>query len=360
MARALGVGWWNLQNYFDTDDDPIADDFEYTPARGWTPSLFEFKRSQLAAVLRAMDAARPLDLLAVCEVEQDELLADLLTHAGLARLEVVRDPAGTSDLRGIDVALAVDPARLAVERVRSHVVSLRYATRDILEVSLRERATGTPLVVIASHWPSRGLGRYRSEPLRAAVAEQIAYLVQDHVKLAAREYLDALEADDIARVQARWETPVLILGDFNDEPADRSVTEHLRASRELDRVRGETNDIDGFRSAARYRGQEVFLYNPMWPHLARENVGTYYLDALRSGEKFANRYQVLDQLVVSRGLLGSQPLQLDLGSVAIFADPLVATRSGRPRRFRFDRDGVRAPSGVSDHLPVLAAIEVVG
>ena len=70
------------------------------------------------------------------------------------------------------------------------------------------------------------------------------------------------------------------------------------------------------------------------------------------GEVFANRYQVLDQLVVSRGLLKPAGLRLDLDSVDIFSAPSVATPSGRPRAF--DR---RTLKGTSDHLPLVATLE---
>jgi hypothetical protein len=42
-------------------------------------------------------------------------------------------------------------------------------------------------------------------------------------------------------------------------------------------------------------------------------------------------------VVVTRGLLQGQGLQLDLDSVTIFRDPLVATPAGRPPR-AFDRN----------------------
>jgi hypothetical protein len=75
------------------------------------------------------------ELLGVCEVEGDDVLE---------QLQVVKDPIGTSDLRGIDVSLAFDDRKLAVVEARSHVVHLRYQTRDIFEVvfELVERAIG--------------------------------------------------------------------------------------------------------------------------------------------------------------------------------------------------------------------------
>ena len=54
----------------------------------------------------------------------------------------------------------------------------------------------------------------------------------------------------------------MVVGDFNDEPSDRSVVDHLRASNDLDRVIGKTNDIDGFKKeTGDYRAQDVFLFN---------------------------------------------------------------------------------------------------
>jgi len=68
-------------------------------------------------------------------------------------------------------------------------------------------------------------------------------------------------------------------------------------------------------------------------------------------EAFANRYQVLDQIICSRGLLAASGLRLDVDSVAIHTTDTVATKSGRPRGF--DRE---TRKGTSDHLPVTAVL----
>ena len=140
--------------------------------------------------------------------------------------------------------------------------------------------------------------------------------MRDHVRFDAQRYLELKAANDLAAVQARWETKVLIMGDLNDEPADRSLVEHLQASSERDRVAGPTNDITAFRAeAADYRGDDTFLYNPGWKFYAPENTGTYFISSTPD-EQFANRYQVLDQMIVSRGLLATSGLRLDPDSVA--------------------------------------------
>lgn len=349
----LALTWWNLENFFDTEDDPISKDFDYTPANGWTPEAFNAKKANLAAALMQTHGGSPPDILAVCEIEKDGLLAEVVREMGAKKLGVVRDRAGTSDLRGIDVAVAYNRDKLAVERSASHVVHLRYRTRDIFEVVFRVKESGERLVVIASHWPSRSRGRWESEPARIAVAENIAYIVEEHLKVPPAEYESLRTRDELAAVQAKWNTKLLVVGDFNDEPEDRSVVEHLKATRELDRVVGTTNEIRRFsKETADYRAEDVYLYNAV-SHLrsAGKNLGSYYFAGGLSGET-TNRYLLIDQLVVSRGLLAETGLRLARDSVAIFDGPLVATPSARPRPF--DRKSLK---GTSDHLPLTARFD---
>lgn len=349
----INFAWWNLQNFFDTDDDPISKDFKYTTLEGWTQEVFEAKKANLAKALNATHSGLELELLAVAEIEKDSLLKELIDEMGNHYLKVVEDPTGTNDLRGIDVAIAYDERKLRVISKASHLVYLRYRTRDIFEVLFEVIETGETLVVIAGHWPSRMRGKYRTEPLRIAVSEHIAYLVESHVKVEPEEYETFREQEYLNPIREKWETKVMIVGDFNDEPGDRSVIDHLRASNNLDRVIGKTNDIDGFKTeTADYRAQDVFLFNTAWKFLPQQNVGTYFLDSLKGGEKLTNRYQMLDQLVASRGLLSGSGLTLDLNSVGIFRDPLVATASGRPRGFN-----KKTKKGTSDHLPLTAVLQ---
>jgi len=349
----IRVAWWNLENLFDTKDDPISRDFEYTPAEGWTEQAYAAKKANLAAALNELHGGQGPELLGVAEVEGDDVFAELITTMGNTHLKVVKDPSGTSDLRGIDVSLAHDERKLSVVEKRSHVVHLRYQTRDIFEVVFQLVDTGERLVVIASHWPSRRLGRLASEPLRIAVAENLAFLVRDHVRVDSVTYEQLRAENDLAPVQERSETPVLLFGDFNDEPFDSALVEHLQASSELDRVVGPTNDIDVFeRETADYRGGDTFLYNASWKFLEPENLGTFFIASTPAGEVFANRYQVLDQIVASRGLLKQRGLRLDVESVEIYREPSVATASLRPRPF--NRKSLK---GTSDHLPVTAVLQ---
>jgi hypothetical protein len=354
MPGSINVTWWNLQNFFDTDDDPISADFEYTSAHGWTQPVFEAKRANLAAALRTTHPGELIELLVVCEIEKDSLLDDLIAQMGpeYAHLTVIHDTSGTSDLRGIDVAMAYDDRKLEFVQATSHLVHLRYRTRDLFEVRFRVVETGEELVVIACHWPSRSRGQWATEPLRITAAENVAMLIDGHVKVSPQTYEELRAANDLAAVQARWEAKVMVVGDLNDEPHDRSLVGHLLASRELDRVAGETNDIDNFSAeTSTYRGRAVFTYNPAWTFLAQQQTGTLFIDSTPD-ERFPNRYQVLDQVIVTRGLLGLNGLRLRPDSLTLCRDASVATPSGRPRRF--DK-GTR--KGTSDHLPLAFVLD---
>lgn len=346
----INFTWWNLQNFFDTDDDPISLDFEYTPAQGWTEERFRQKRDNLARALAATHNGEGPHLLAVAEIEKDGLLEQVIAAMGNTRLKVAVDRTGTRDLRGIDVAVAYDRDLFELMEQRSHVVHLRYRTRDIFELVLRLKATGEELVLIACHWPSRKRGQYETEPLRCAVAENVAYLVESRVKVGAEDYELLRAQDNLHAVQKKWRAKLLVVGDFNDQPFDRSVVEHLKASKDLGFVTGTRNDIGGFsREVADYRERDVFLYNPTARLACQAELGSYYF----AGEDSVstNPYQLLDQLIVSRGLLETEGLRLDPDSVSLFRDKLVATPSGRPRAFDKSRG-----TGTSDHLPLLARL----
>jgi hypothetical protein len=68
---SLRVAWWNLENLFDTVDDPISPDFDFTPANGWTHT-----------------GPGP-ELPGAAEVEGDQVFEELLAATGNSHLKVV-------------------------------------------------------------------------------------------------------------------------------------------------------------------------------------------------------------------------------------------------------------------------------
>jgi hypothetical protein len=75
---SIRVGWWNLQNLFDTDDDPISADLEFTVAKGWTSAVYAAKLANLAVAIGELHDGQGPELLGVCEVEGDAVFQELL------------------------------------------------------------------------------------------------------------------------------------------------------------------------------------------------------------------------------------------------------------------------------------------
>ena len=195
--------------------------------------------------------------------------------------------------------------------VFNHVVLKRNATRDIVQVNFKTKSSpAVDLVLIGNHWPSRLGGELVSEPYRIIAAETLSYWLE--------------------RVSEKFgkEVSILVMGDFNDEPYNRSMHEYALSEKDSKRVKSK-------------RSKKPYLLNLMWL-LQTDGVGTHFYDA----------WGMLDQILVNRSLLtGVDGFRLMGGSCEIIRPPELI-KSGKPRRFGrpsakgFDRDGY------SDHLPV--------
>jgi len=126
------------------------------------------------------------------------------------------------------------------------------------------------------------------------------------------------------------ELPIIAMGDFNDEPFNRSMQEYLLGTRDPARVR---------------YSKSGHLLNCMWPLMQGHDPGTYL---------YSSDWNMLDQFLVSYGLLkGSSPLKADLESIDILRPAAMIGSSGRPRRFSrpSTKSGID-PGGFSDHFPI--------
>ena len=359
----IRAAFWNVQNLFDTTESHIAADLEFTPSNGWTRSRLCEKLDALARVINAMfDGAGP-ELLGLCEVE-NRAVVELLVKRLQRKLSIAHVDA--PDIRGIDASLLYCPERFSIAEsanpventVRGHLVHLRYPTRDIFEVPLIVRETSAELLVLVNHWPSRWSGRYRTEPFRIAVANHCAHIVQRYLKLPRAEFLALPDTEDsLALLNRRWNRNILVIGDLNDEPNDRSVVEELRASTGYDKIEEPIKKAREGRNhlplPKYYLKLQPTLFNCMGRFLGMPDEGTCFYS------KGVNTMNVLDHFIVSRGLLyGESALQIRPNSVSIFRHESMTTRkTRRPKRFDFSRDKPSKPAnGASDHFPITLLI----
>jgi hypothetical protein len=387
----INVAFWNLGNLFDTVDDPISDDFDFTPAKGWTTATQETKVANLAKVVDDMFGGSGPDLLGVCEVENEATLQQLVDAVTVRQDLEIFTFQDASDIRGIDCALIYSnqifqPITLGGSEPvapASHIVHNRYPTRDIFEAPLRVVSNNAELIVYINHWPSRSQGRYLSEPLRIAAANHLGRLIDRRLKFTRQELLAMPDTNvSMITVQNRWNRNILAMGDFNDEPFNRSILEELKASSGFDKLEEPVKKSAGnsyLPGVVPYAKLQAPLFNCMWPVLAMPDRGTYHFGSS------VPTFNLLDQFIVSRGLYfgesglkmkrqtrldppaqaGEPPIVTELKSVSadVFDSDLMITSATtrRPKKFTFGitNGAVTNNNGFSDHFPIVTTIETI-
>ncbi len=305
------VAFWNLENLFDVNHSPRrTDKLQRTignELKGWTKNILDKKIKQLASVIKQMNQKKGPDLMGVCEVENDYVLKLLVDALSIPNRNYAIAHHDMSDNRGIDVGFIYDKTLFKAAEQFSHFIVKRYATRDLFQVNFRT-TLGRLLVVIGNHWPSRSAGQYESEPYRIVAAETIAYW---HQRI---------------REKCGKDTAILAMGDFNDEPFNRSLARYALAMRNRTEVT---------------RARSPKFLNLMWPIMG-DGKGTHYYGG---GPKF------LDQFLASKGLVtGKLKLRVRPEKVEVIQYPGMADKNGAP--IRFGKGRKPNIKGFSDHFPI--------
>jgi predicted extracellular nuclease len=326
--------WWNVENLFDKVNSPNrTEKLERTlkdELKGWTQEILDLKINQLSKIISKVNQSQGPDILGLCEIENRhvlELLAKIIRQQLPSRnYKIVH--ADTQDKRGIDVAFIYDKKKFDVEKdansgedlVFSHFIMKREATRDLLQVNFKTKAGGKRLVLIGNHWPSRSGGQYESEPYRIVAGETLGYFHQ--------RILDVNEKDDDRN------TAILAMGDFNDEPFSRSITDYALSTGSLLKVKLADNPR---------------FYNVMWS-LMTNSVGTFY---------FNNSPNLLDQFMISKGIVTKKNFQIKNNSIEIIRFPeMVQGKYEIPLKFGRPAEKLNK-KGFSDHFPIAVTLEEI-
>lgn len=346
----IKVAFWNLQNLFDITASPIAADLEYTPDHGWDGEALEKKIENLSDVINGLHKGNGPDLLGICEIENKNVGEMLLGK--LQRNDYKIAHVDTQDIRGIDVSLIYSGEIFELKDSVGHLVHLRYPTRDIFQVTLKVLRNGAELTVIVNHWPSRWRGLYETEPYRITVANFCGQIVDSILKYSRDKYLKMEDTPDtLDRLNTRWNRNILIMGDFNDEPFNRSIMDELKASSGTDKLEEPIKKSNGRNTPTpeKYIKNQAYLFNCMWPLLGQSDTGTHYYN------KSTNTMPLLDQFIVSRGLYyGEQKLLFDQETMSIFTRIMSSGKKKRPKPF--DK---KSKTGYSDHFPIQAEIQLL-
>lgn len=308
------VGFYNLENLFDTINQPDVNDEEFTPAGAnlYTPEVYVDKLSKLEEVLHQIGTDVSPDGLAIigcAEIENASVLQDLVNQPKLRPRNYSVVHFNSPDERGVDVGLLYNPKYFRLITSASLYVPLvgdngapRF-TRDILYV--KGMLNGDTLHVFVNHWPSRRGGEQASAPGRARAAG-----------------IARARIDSIFRFDAN--AKIILMGDLNDDPVSPSVTKVLGAKGDKSKVK------------------PLELYNP-WVDYYREGIGTLaYNDA----------WNLFDQIIVSEPFLRNPQEGYFLHKAYIFKREFMLQTSGRYKGYpkRTYDFGVYL-GGYSDHFP---------
>ena len=311
------VAFYNLENLFDTENDPLTFDDDRTPQGkdNWTKEIYRDKLKNMAFAIRNIGfekAEIPPVLLGVCEVENRKVLEDLIKEPLLAEYNFGIVHYDSPDQRGIDVALLYQKDYFSPNSSKPRELLIydnfdpakRVYTRDQLVVSgLLE---GEEIHLIINHWPSRSGGVSRSSYKR----EEAAVLN--------KRIIDSLQRmDPYAKI--------ITMGDFNDDPFDRSLKKVLGAKSSRNKL--EIKD----------------LYNPM-AVLSKKGIGS---SAYRDG------WNLFDQIIISKPFLEEDYSSYRFFQANIGNENYLTTVSGQYKGYPFRSFGYGGyTGGYSDHFPV--------
>ena len=209
---------YNIENAFDTIHDEGKDDYEYCDGgeRKWNQNKLFQKLKGISKVIAAADEKRPVDLISLCEVENDTVMQYLTRRTSLKNLGYHYIMTNSLDERGIDVALLYSPFTfhpIEKESIRPH--SKKDKTRDILHVA-GTIAGGDTVDVYVIHLPSKR-GGAEGQKLSMSICQQL----QAHT--------------DSVRTK-RQHPNLLIMGDFNAETNSPQLKLLTRSHHLIDRT----------------------------------------------------------------------------------------------------------------------------
>jgi hypothetical protein len=292
---------------------------------GWTPQLRDRKIEQLTSVIATMNTG--LRSRSARRVRgRNRFVVDRLVDKVNAALPAPSDLFGCSrryrrgprnrccvHLRQHLVQVPAPPEEL----VFFHVVMRRHATREIVQVNFKTTtAAARTWAVFGNHWPSRSGGQFESEGYRAIAGETLGYFHQRVLEVHGPQ------------------TPVLAMGDFNDEPFDTSLVRHALSTRQRAKV-----------TSAR---ENPLLWNLMWPIVGTPD-GSFYFD---------NQPNMLDQFMVNKNMAtGDAPIKADPATVQILKPPAMVNPGVYSKPIPFG--GMGKPvnqNGFTDHFPITITV----
>lgn len=318
------IGFYNLENLFDTIPNPEIYDTEFTPngPRGWGKEKYEKKLQNLSKAISEIGTDENVNMptvLGVSEIENRGVLEDLVKMPDLQKADYGIVHFDSPDKRGIDVGLLYQKKYFKPTSSKNIPLYIydnsdakykndnngkgkRVYTRDqLLVTGILE---GEEVSFIVNHWPSRSGGEKKSSPNREAAAALN------------KKIIDSL-------YQINPNAKVITMGDLNDGPYNKSVKEVLNA-------KGKREDV-----------KQSGMFNPM-VKMSEDGLGTIaYRDA----------WDIFDQIIITEPLIRKDYTSLRYWKAKIFNKSYLVQKTGQYKGYPL-RNQTSGEPGFSDHFPV--------
>ena len=310
------VAFYNLENLFDTVDDPAKEDDDFLPdsPKDWSAYRYLEKLENITRSIGSIGQDRLPAIIGVSDIENKTVLTDLVYQSAFQR-EYDFIHYDSPDKRGIDVAMIYHRNTFTVlSHEKIQVVfgeDPEYTTRDILYVQ-GSFSREDKVHFFINHWPSRREGTRISMPRRIAAAMSLTGKLSP-----------LLRQDPM--------TKVIVMGDFNDLPVSRSIVRYLNSRSHKDLQHDE-------------------LYNLAFIPYNR-----------RMGTVFAKgRWLMFDQIMISRGMMSGAGPKVSASRLTIHFDKRLLFFDKERSMYRPNRtySGKQYHGGFSDHLPVYVKLDM--
>jgi predicted extracellular nuclease len=305
------IAFYNLENFFDTKNDPHILDDDFTPKgfKKWTVKRFYKKAKKLGEVISQIGAEETKSspvLIGIAEVENKNAINALLNTKSLKSIEYDYVHFDSPDERGIDTALIYHKDFFKVEFSESLQVlvnntnGVRDFTRDILYV--KGKLNGELVHVFVNHWPSRRDGAQKTSYKREKAAETLL------------QKITSLNNPG---------SNCIIMGDFNDDPNSKSIKKLMSTE---------------------------FFINPMQK----------LLSPISGSANYKGEWSLFDQILISHSFLNHEEKTHVFKKAAIFSSKLVREWKGKYKGNPFRTFvGKKYIGGYSDHFPVYILLRFI-
>jgi predicted extracellular nuclease len=310
QEATLNIMFYNVENLFDTLDNPLTADEEFTPSSelAYNSERYQEKLTNLSRVVKsAFDNDLP-DILGLCEVENRAVVVHLATQVAPKTFGVfhIESP----DERGIDNAILYDRSRLSI--LDSGLIPIDLGederpTRGVLWAKFIVANSHFEFYVFVNHWPSRYGGEEESNWKRMMASEALS------------KHLFELN-------KTTPNAAFMVMGDFNDHPSNESMLALSNCDK--------------------------------GPCLV--NLCAAFEDTEAGSYVYKGEWGVLDQMLVSKNLLAnSLEYSTSQDLVGFVKKDWMLYESSSDQKFFPSRTygGTKYFGGYSDHLPVILVLK---